>query len=437
MELSYALSYVNHYLHTKRGTNIQKLITRNGDCYDLTPQDDNKKSFEKQFLAKFPKLRAKEPAEVRRWYRAIVGRAKEFHLYLHPYYNFRREVNHNRGFTVGDDFPDDVPKRYETAIDEWGILLHRAMCQDKIIPDSCGTMKATVINFEEGQGYEALWGVVRSTHPNNLPWYETNELIRSYPQQREDEEFEHYYFRFNDHLQMKAYLTHPCSLDEPQEISALIGGCINHVELKKLTAHERELPHKLYKYRHGNILGTLQMFEMKIASEKMELVEYQKTRKSVPPSITKRASRFSKPFRYSSDRTASTAISSLTTHPINLLDSIGLPEEDPDIHPDIWDVYIHAIDKIDKNPREFDTSRKCLVCNDTGHAFADCPALNDTASLKAHRIEIGKFLRNLRVVSQKAIEAKQKRIYQIMATELEEDYEKIEQEDSDFQLGRE
>ena len=227
---------VNHYLHTKRGSNIQKLITRSGDCYDLTPQDDNKKSFEKQFLAKFPKLRAEEPAEVRRWYRAIVGRAKEFHLYVHPYYNFRREVNHNRGFTVGDDFPDDVPKRYETAIDEWGTLLHMAMCQDKIIPDSCGKMKATVINFEEGKGYEALWGVVRSTHPNNLPSYETNKLIRSYRQQREDEEFEHYYFRFHDHLQMKAYLTHPCSLDDPQEISALIGGCINHVELKKLTA---------------------------------------------------------------------------------------------------------------------------------------------------------------------------------------------------------
>lgn len=34
---------VNHYLHIERGTNIQKLITQNGDCYDLTPQDDNKK----------------------------------------------------------------------------------------------------------------------------------------------------------------------------------------------------------------------------------------------------------------------------------------------------------------------------------------------------------------------------------------------------------
>jgi hypothetical protein len=40
-------------------------------------------------------------------------------------------------------------------------------------------------------------------------------------------------------------------------------------------------------------------------------------------------------------------------------------------------------------------------------------------------------------VSQKAVEAKQKRIYQMMATEVDEDYEKIEQEDSDFQLGRE
>jgi hypothetical protein len=435
---------MNHYLHTKHGTNLQKLITRSGDCFDLSPLDDNKKVFEKQFLSGFPKLDGEEAAEVRKWYRAIVGRAKQYHMYIHPYYNFRRDVNHYRGFTLGDNFPDDVPQRYNTAIDNWGTLLHKALCQDKVIPDSCATMKATVQNFEDGNGYEALWGVIKSTHPHHLRSYETNELVRSYPQQQEGERIEHYYFRFNDHLQLKSYLRHPCSLDDPQEISALIGGCINCIELRHRSKYERENPHQLHKYTSGNILGTLQTFETEIEFEKKQK-RAERPRRSIPPTIPRRTttSRFSKPSRYSSDRTASTATSSITTQSVNLIDFVGLPEEDTTVLPDIWDAYIGAIKTLERNPREFDISRKCLICGETGHAFATCPILNNVPSLKDHRIALGQFLNKVRFLEQKDqqkdIEARQKRISQLMATAVDEDedYEKIEEDDTDFQLGRE
>jgi len=157
--------------------------------------------------------------------------------------------------------------------------------------------------------------------------------------------------------------------------------------------------------------------------------------------MSKRTSRFSKPSRYSSDRTASTATSSITTHSINLIESVGLPEDDPRVVDDIWEGYIYAINMLDKNPQEFDTSRKCLVCGETGHAFADCPALNNSRSLKDHRIAVGQFIKKVEFLAQKEIEARQKRISQLMATAVDDDddYEKIEEdeEDSDFQLGRE
>jgi hypothetical protein len=68
--------------------------------------------------------------------------------------------------------------------------------------------------------------------------------------------------------------------------------------------------------------------------------------------------------------TATTSLSSITNQSVNLIDYVGFPENDSDIHHDIWDAYIGAIESLERNPREFDISRKCLVCGETGHAFA-------------------------------------------------------------------
>jgi hypothetical protein len=431
----------NYYLHFKDG--LQKLITRSGQCVDFSPIVD-KKAMEKLFMADFPSLQSDMAAHIRKWYREITTHAHQHHVYIHPYFNFRRNANHNRGFTIGDDFPNDLPKRYAEIIREWGSLIYKSLSKDKVIPASCATIKATIQNYESGQGYEALWGAIKSTHPNHLRPYETDELVREPPKQKVDEGFEHYFFRFGDHLRLKSYLGSTSrSLDNPQEISSLIGGCINHAELKHRTNPERSSNdvNLQLKYTSGNILGTLQVFEQEIALEKQQRGE--RPRRSIPPTIKRMTSRFSKPSRYSSDRTASTATSSITTQSVNLIDFVGLPEEDTTVLPDIWDAYIGAIKTLERNPREFDISRKCLICGETGHAFATCPILNNVPSLKDHRIALGQFLNKVRFLEQKDqqkdIEARQKRISQLMATAVDEDedYEKIEEDDTDFQLGRE
>jgi hypothetical protein len=107
----------NYYLHFDNG--LQKLITRDGDCFDFEPIQDQK-ALEKLFMAEFPKLQSDTGAHVRKWYREIISHAQPHHVYIHPYFNFRRDSNHNRGFTIGDDFPHDVPKRYEANIKNWG-----------------------------------------------------------------------------------------------------------------------------------------------------------------------------------------------------------------------------------------------------------------------------------------------------------------------------
>eukprot|EP00536_Pseudo-nitzschia_multiseries_P016879 jgi/Psemu1/48209/gm1.48209_g len=116
----------NYYLHNLgSGRNDQRLITRSGDCFDLTRASDKSKEAarDKLFLSRFPQLKDATDPQVRKWYREITAHSQQHHIYVHPYYLFRREADHLRGFTIGDDFPNDLPSRYELAINEWGNLI--------------------------------------------------------------------------------------------------------------------------------------------------------------------------------------------------------------------------------------------------------------------------------------------------------------------------
>ena len=52
-----------------------------------------------------------------------------------------------------------------------------------------------------------------------------------------------------------------------------------------------------------------------------------------------------------------------------------------------------VINNINRDPREFDTSKPCLICNKTGHTFDQhCPILNNVSHLKKHCISWKMFL---------------------------------------------
>eukprot|EP00536_Pseudo-nitzschia_multiseries_P019094 jgi/Psemu1/58875/gm1.58875_g len=186
----------NYYLHNLgSGRNDQRLITRSGDCFDLTRASDKSKEAarDKLFLSGFPQLKDATDPQVRKWYREITAHSQQHHIYVHPYYLFRREADHLRGFTIGDDFPHDLPSRYELAINEWGNLIYTALRTDKIIPDSCASMKATIQSFEGGQGYEALYTIIAQTHPNSKRPSNASRMVRNPPNQDANESLEEYY----------------------------------------------------------------------------------------------------------------------------------------------------------------------------------------------------------------------------------------------------
>jgi hypothetical protein len=90
-----------------------------------------------------------------------------------------------------------------------------------------------------------------------------------------------------------------------------------------------------------------------------------------------------------------------TRKPINLLKSVGpVPEPDLSGYPDnetgfdlalreshIHTLYTTAVNGIESNPEKF-WKNPCAVCNEPGHTFENCIALNDYAYLKLHHIQI-------------------------------------------------
>eukprot|EP00536_Pseudo-nitzschia_multiseries_P017743 jgi/Psemu1/52350/gm1.52350_g len=225
----------NYYLHNLgSGRNDQRLITRSGDCFDLTRASDKSKEAarDKLFLSGFPQLKDATDPQVRKWYREITAHAQQHHIYVHPYYLYRREADHLRGFTIGDSLPHDLPSRYELVINEWGNLIYTALRTDKIIPDSCASMKvlslqqkATIQSFEGGQGYEALFTVIAQTHPNSERPSNASRMVRNPPNQDAGESLDEYYFRYKDYLRLRVFLQNqPGTISSTEEVSNLIAG---------------------------------------------------------------------------------------------------------------------------------------------------------------------------------------------------------------------
>eukprot|EP00536_Pseudo-nitzschia_multiseries_P009599 jgi/Psemu1/23650/gm1.23650_g len=264
----------NYYLHNLgSGRNDQRLITRSGDCFDLTRASDKSKEAarDKLFLSGFPQLKDSSHPQVRKWYREITAHAQQHHIYIHPYYLYRREADHLRGFMLGDSLPHDLPARFELAIHKWGNVIYTALRTDKIIPDSCVRMKSTIQSFEGGQGYKALYTVIAQTHPNSKRPSNAGRMVRNPPNQDANESLEEHYFRYKDYLRLRVFLQNqPGTISLTEEVSNLIAGTTLCHELFEKTEDERDSDDqfKRDKYKAGRLLQTLQTYEQEIKAEK-------------------------------------------------------------------------------------------------------------------------------------------------------------------------
>ena len=373
-----------------------RLITRDGTLFDLTSTDQSKSAHrDKNFLSQFPKLYGEEAHVVRKWYQEVQDHCSRANIYLHPYYLFRKEADHIRGFTIGNSESDDLPSQFQYVIKSWSVLLFTAIRSEKVIPESCSRMRQTMLNYQSGKGYETIFALISMTHPHHLRY--PHDLITQTPKQGPTEQLETFYFRYVDFLRLRAYLSdQPGSLDNKHEVSCFIQGTREKTALRRKTDEEREstAADKIAKYKSGTLLRTLQMYMDEIDKERGGA-----TRRPSGSLIsgkhnqTRRSPRFREILPRKNDTTTST----ITTKSINLIQQLGYPdinEDDPESAQ--WHGhYCVAINIIDKHPQAFDTSRVCIVCRRTGHAFDKCPVLNDLKTLQAHRIRVAQFMNNV------------------------------------------
>lgn len=378
----------------------QRVVTRDGTLFNLASYDQSKPASkaDKTFLATFPKLYGERPHVVRKWYREVLDHCKRLNIYLHPYYLFRKNANHIRGFTIGDSETDDLPSRFQFSIDTWSVLLYEALQSEKVIPESCVQMRQTMVNYQSGSGYETIYALISMTHPHHLRY--PHDLIKIPPFQRPDERLESYYFRYIDFLSLRAFLKNiPGSLDDRDEVSSFIHGAVEREELRRKTDVERKssLPEDQEKYKSGALLRTLQVYVNEINRERGGA---RRGKHITIPAHRSNTRRHPRPRDSPSNKSSSTSpTSSLTTTSasISLIDMCGLPEVDQnDTDAEKWHgVYCAAINAISSQPKMFDTSKQCLVCRQTGHAFDKCPILNDIPSLKEHRIAVAVLIKKI------------------------------------------
>lgn len=397
----------NYYINGDPPGSGYKLILRNGMEFNLEGyKESSKSSSEKAFRINFPKLLGNEPSQLRKWYREITTFGNTNRTYIHPYFLFRKESGDNKGFTIGDSENDDIPERMRDKINNWGILVYDALKGKDVIPETCREQKQIVNNYETGQGYETLFALIRHSHPT----FDKHPIkhVSDSPKQGQSESLEHYFFRFQDYIHLKAFLENQkLTMGDINMIDQFIYGARYATQLWAKTDEERNSddPHKQSKYTAGSVLHTLSTYEK-------EIVEMKRNEKPKPKlhSPSKYKPKFPKNVNAltSSSSNISQAPSALTNpstirHPLysikseqrELLYDIPLPSEcKDDIAPDTFKRYCAAVNEVKIEPRKFSsTSDPCLICDQVGHAFEGCPILNNHELLKEHMKIFKSFVR--------------------------------------------
>jgi len=96
-----------------------RVITRSGHTFQLYPPDERS---EKAFIANTPRLTSIQPDTIRNWYDQLTEHARQYGIYIHPYYCFRKSTGSSRGFTCGDDSDSaqyDLPAHLFHKLDHW------------------------------------------------------------------------------------------------------------------------------------------------------------------------------------------------------------------------------------------------------------------------------------------------------------------------------
>ena len=223
------------------------------------------------FISRSPKPASKvhDSQTIRDWYYKFHGHAKQYGIYVHNYFDFRKLSGDPKGFTCGDDTDNvlfDVPRLLESRLREWDSTIHAAL-QD--IFSTAGSAEYKIVQNKHGKGYEALFDIIRPNHPEHDTY--PSLLIKDKPVQRKRQSITDYFNEYVNYLKLSAYLTDvSINLNHDRERETFIGNLRQGREFLDKTYDERHSndPIKRSMYLQGNLVGTLESVAKRIRPNK-------------------------------------------------------------------------------------------------------------------------------------------------------------------------
>ena len=353
---------------------------------------DEKK--QKTFISRCPKPASKVHDHhcLRDWYYKFHNHAKQYGIYVHNYFDFRKLSGDPKGFTCGTDSnstPYDVPLLLQPRLREWDSTIHAAL-QD--VFSTSGTQEYRIVQNKHGKGYEALFDIIRPNHPEHDTY--PSLLISDKPSQRDRQSISDYFNEYINYLKLSSYLDNVArSLNQPRELETFIGNLRQGREFLDKTYDERQSndPLKKGKYEQGNLVGTLESVARRIRPARPTSTHSPIPKKELSYSNKSQQLQRKLPPQGQKGSLPTKKVQSLGVfreedpYTVFVSDDVSSPFEE------YVKCYTNAIRSDNLQEGAFDTTRPCAVCKKPGHTFDDCPVLNNVGFLKQHFIQYKLF----------------------------------------------
>lgn len=356
-------------------------------------------------------------AGVRGWYEGILQPVcMSLGLYIHPFWCFRKDSNHERGFTCGNDPDDDLPKCMEVPLSHMSPLLYQMLCNPKMFPKE-SWLRGELLSCETGDGYKALLQITFKAHPVNYDNAST--LVKRYPTQG-DLSIAEYHKRFKDFQQLRAYIQNVnLDLSDDAEVDIFIDNAKYSTYLQRRTADDRRIASKKEDYRGARLVKTLDRLLLssdspartddqraaqygtsrykprfdRESSRDRGYDPYHKTKRRPDVENRKQLKTFpvhslGSPLNDEVTPESSTSDDEIAGLPLSMntyaraIYSIEVPHDSESIQ--IFHHYAAAVNKITSDPSAA-TTQTCICCGEQ-HTFDNCDILQNVDFLRGHYV---------------------------------------------------
>ena len=312
---------------------------------------------------------------------------------MHNYFDFRQLSGDPKGFTCGDDAdaqPCDVPLPLESRLRTWASTIHAAL-QD--IFSTAGTAEHRAVQLKHGRGYEALFDIICSNHPECHT--HPSLLIRNRPEQQERQSVSDFFNDCVNYLKLSSCLGHvSVNLDDDRERETFIGSLGQGREFLDKTHDDRDSddPIEQSMHKQGNLVGTLESVSKRIRPSRSLTHLHGSPVPKKELAFNRSAVRRRAPGRPTPPPpkpATSKKVQSIEAFSESDPTSVHVPDDLSAAFGPMVDCCVNAI----HTGANFDTTRPCAVCNKAGHTFDDCPVLQNVDFLRKHCIQFKLFLK--------------------------------------------